>query len=319
MFKMICEKLDLGNYIESSNVAGGITNKMYKVITDKDIYAIKVINENRSDDLVSLLEEIENSEKIANIAYENGINAVCALKFNDNYIQKIDNKYIIIYKWLDGVIKLTREITLDDVSKVAKEQAKLHSINTDNYQTNKKIYRQAFNDFKKFYELLKDNNEDYILPFKNNIDIILEMYQNIYNNYLKLDDKLVFAHRDLNRKNVMWSNNEPYIIDWETTRISEPSIDFFNSIWFLSNDVEEEKFIRYASSYLEMKKINIENGVYAGIIEECNWLYFSLERLFSDDEEERFLGKESIESSITEITNYYNKIPLMKKLLKRVK
>lgn len=316
MFENICNGLNLGKVTESSNVLGGITNQMYKVITTKGTYAVKIINKNRFKDSINLLDEIENSEVIANIALKNGVNAVCALEFNGRYIQQIDNYYVLIYDWIPGKIKLTKEIDLENVRSVAYQQALLHQINVNDFNFNNKIEKYKFNDYEKYYDLLKNRNEEYLTFFKQKYEEFIKMYKNIYNNYLKLNDKLVFAHRDLNRKNIIWNNEVPYIIDWETSKLSNPSIDFFNSIWFLSNDVEETKFYEYAKTYLSNNDINIENGVYAGIIEECNWLYFSLSRLFSNDPDEVQLGIDSIESSLKEIFNYYNKIPLMLKLLK---
>ena len=318
MFEKICNELNLGKVIELNNVLGGITNQMYKVITTKGTYAVKIINKNRFKDSINLLDEIENSEVIANIASKNGVNAVCALEFNGRYIQQIDNYYFLIYDWIPGKIKLTKEINLENVRAVAYQQALLHQINVNDFNFNNKIEKYKFNDYEKYYDLLKNRNEQYLAVFKQKYEEFIKMYKNIYDNYLKLNEKLVFAHRDLNRKNIIWNNEVPYIIDWETAKLSYPSIDFFNSIWFLSNDVEENKFYEYAKTYLSNNDINIENGVYAGIIEECNWLYFSLSRLFSNDPNEVQLGITSIESSLKEIFNYYNNIPLMLKLLKSI-
>lgn len=316
MLETICDNLNLGKIIKSSVVLGGITNKMYKVITRKGIYAIKIINEKRLENALELSDEIEKSEVIANIALKNGVNAVCALEFNGKYIQKIEDFYVLVYNWVEGKIKLTKEIGLENVREVARQQALLHKININDFNLNNIIEKYEFNDYEKYYNLLKNSDEKYLSFFKQNYEKFIKMYKNIYDNYLKLNDKSVFVHRDLNRKNIIWNQEIPYIIDWETAKLSSPSIDFFNSIWFLSNDVEETKFCEYAKSYLSIMDVNIENGVYAGIIEECNWLYFSLSRLFSDDKNEIQLGIDSIESSLKEIINYYNKIPLMLKLLK---
>lgn len=318
MIENICNKLNLGNLIRFEEIKGGITNKMYKAITDKGEYALKILNTTKSNNIDELLDKIENSEIIANIAIDNYINAVAAIEFNNKYIQKIDDFYVLVYNWIDGSIKLSKEITLSDVKKVAHEQALLHAINIDNYKTNKMIFRQIHCNFDKYYNLLKDKDEDYLKMFKEKYNEFIKIYEKVYNNYLELDDKLVFTHKDLNRKNILWNSDVPYIIDWETALISDPSIDFFNSIWFLSNDVEETKFYEYAKEYLSIMNINISNGVYAGIIEECNWLYFSLERLFSNDENEINLGIDSIETSLIEIFNYYEKIPKMLNLLSSI-
>ena len=54
---------------------------------------------------------------------------------------------------------------------------------------------------------------------------------------------------------------------------------------------------------------DINYSSYAAIIEECNWLEFSLKRALSiitNNKDEIELGKNSIKSSLTEILNYYD-------------
>ena len=66
---------------------------------------------------------------------------------------------------------------------------------------------------------------------------------------------------------------------------------------------------------------SINISTYASIIEECNWLEFSLKRalsMHSNDIEEIKLGKNSINGSLTEILNYYDKIPLMIEIINKI-
>ena len=80
LFKKICNNYKLGSYIRYDEIIGGLTNKMYKLETDKEIFAIKIINSDNLNNNSNLYSKIEKSEEIANKAYDNGINAVCALK-----------------------------------------------------------------------------------------------------------------------------------------------------------------------------------------------------------------------------------------------
>jgi aminoglycoside phosphotransferase (APT) family kinase protein len=137
---------------------------------------------------------------------------------------------------------------------------------------------------------------------------------------MKLSNQLSYVHKDLNRKNVLWNDMDFRIIDWETSTIDNPSIDFFNSAWFLTNDIEEDKFKVFIKEYFSIMKLedDFEISAKASIIEECNWLAFSLRRalrLITEDEYEVNLGLDSIASSLKEILNYYSKIDLMLKYL----
>lgn len=319
LFNEICNKFKLGTLDEYIEIIGGLTNKLYKITTKSNEYAIKILNPDNLINNPNLINKIEKSEKIASIAVLNGINAINAYQFNNNYIQEINGNYILIYKWCNGNILKTQELTLEHVKLMARELAKLHSIKVkEEYKAIK--YNKI--DYYKYYELLKDNEEDWSLLFREKINDLIKLYDKVYNNYLKLSNQLSYVHKDFNRKNVLWENNIPYIIDWETATIDNPSIDFFNSAWFLTNDVQIDKYEIFINEYFSIMNLDddINYSSYAAIIEECNWLEFSLKRALSiitNNIDEIELGKNSIKSSLTEILNYYEKIPLMTTLIKK--
>jgi len=82
-FQKITADLDLGKLLEEpSRVSGGLTHKMYKVVTDKAKYVVKVLNPNimkRPDAITNF----KTAEKFEEILKENNIEAIYALEFND--------------------------------------------------------------------------------------------------------------------------------------------------------------------------------------------------------------------------------------------
>lgn len=321
MFENICGKLNLGKYVNHEQLSGGITNEVYKLTTNISTYIVKIINSDNIKNNNNLLNKIELSEYIAELAQKNGVNSVPALKYNNKYIQKIDNKYILIYNYLEGKVLLTKEITLDNVKQLAIQLAKLHSIKINKYANAIKYEK---NNYSKYYNLLENNNEQWAIFYKNNYKKLQEIYENVYKNYLNLSNQQSYIHKDYNRKNVLWQNNIPNIIDWETATIGNPSIDFFNSAWFLTADVNIDKYTTFCKEYFNIFELqdDINVSAHASIIEECNWLEYSLKRALainSKNEKEIEIGKKSIIPSLTEIINYYEKIPLMIEIIDKVK
>lgn len=312
--KEIFKKYDLGIIKDTPIIiTGGITNSLYKVITNKGSYAIKIISKNEDN----IIKKIEFSENISNIAKENSINSVVALKLNNKYVNKYEDIYFLIYEWCEGKVLLSKEITLEHIKNIAISLATLHKIEVkDKFEV---IKYEKIN-YNYYYELLKNNNEKWALFFKDNFKKLITIYDTVYDNYTKLSKQLSYVHKDLNRKNIIWNGFIPNIIDWETSTIGNPSLDFFNSAWFLTNDIEEEKYKVFTKEYLSIMNLtdNLEVAIKSSIIYECEWLEFSLKRALeinSNNLEEINLGKDSIESSLTEIMNYYDKIPLMIKYL----
>ena len=320
MIDKICEELNLGSLISTEMLFGGETNIVYKVKTTIGEYVIKLINSDRVKHNKKLISNIEKSEIIAVEALKNGVNAICAIKFKNKYVQCFNKQYFLVFKYFDGKVLLSREIKLKHVKKLAIELAKLHSIKVKKRKINFK-YKKI--DYKKYYNLLENTNEEWVLFFKENFNDLYNIYELVFNNYKKLSNQTVCIHNDYNRKNILWKNDIPYIIDWETASFGNPSIDFFLSAWFLTDDVDEKKYRIFVKTYFSMFKLkdNVHISIYAAIVEECNWLCFSLERalgLYSKSESEITLGKNAIVPSLTEIINYYRKIPVMIKITEEI-
>ena len=103
---------NFGNKIISiDKIMGGLSHRIYKVLTDKGEYAVKELNAG----IMKRQEAYNNfvfSEKVANIAKQNGINAVEAIKIQNDIMKQIENKYYMIFNWIDGKILEENEINM---------------------------------------------------------------------------------------------------------------------------------------------------------------------------------------------------------------
>ena len=107
---------NLGNKINNiDKVIGGLSHRMYKVETDKGIYAVKELNAG----VMKREKAYSNfvfSEKVTDIVKENGISAIGALKLNNDIMLKIEDSYFMVFEWLEGRILKAEEITEKQVS-----------------------------------------------------------------------------------------------------------------------------------------------------------------------------------------------------------
>lgn len=301
-------------------ITGGITNQLYQLTTTTGQYAIKIMNPTKLKEDPDIIKKLEISETIATKARLNGVNAICAISFDQHYVNENDGIYFLIYPWCDGTILTSKEITPTHLKLIAKQQATLHKIKVT---TSYDLKEMSKIDYSYYYNLVKFKEEPWALFFKKNFMRLQEIYEITFQNYQHLSKQVSYVHKDLNRKNILWQNETPYIIDWETATISNPSLDFFNSAWFLTEDIKKDKYKVFTKEYLTIMNLEdpIEVSIYSAIIEECKWLEFSLKRalgLYSSENSKIELGKASIESSLTEIINYFDKIPFMIQYLKEV-
>ena len=119
---------NLGNKINKiDKVSGGLSHRMYKVETDKGIYAVKELNSG----VMKREKAYSNfvfSEKVTDIAKENGIFAIGAIKLKNDIIIKIDGSYFMVFEWLEGQILKSEEITDKHCEIIGKILAKIHNM-----------------------------------------------------------------------------------------------------------------------------------------------------------------------------------------------
>ncbi len=94
--KKFCLDNNLGNVINISKLPGGLMHKMFKVEASIGVYAMKVLN----PEVMSRSDAYNNfiiSEKISNLAKDNGIIVSSALLINGNYLTKYDDIYYMVF------------------------------------------------------------------------------------------------------------------------------------------------------------------------------------------------------------------------------
>lgn len=78
---------NLGNIIEEPlKVTGGLTHRMFKIVTDKGRYIVKLLNPNIMK-RPTAMENFNRADRIEEILKDNGISAIYSLKFNDKKMQ----------------------------------------------------------------------------------------------------------------------------------------------------------------------------------------------------------------------------------------
>ena len=128
LFEKIVKKIDLGKLIEKpEQVNGGLTHRMFKIVTSKGKYIIKLLNKNIMKRPTALA-NFSKADSIEEILKSHGIDAIYSLKFNDRKMQLIDDQYFYVYEWFDGKTLKNNEITALNCKKIGKVLAEIHNI-----------------------------------------------------------------------------------------------------------------------------------------------------------------------------------------------
>lgn len=310
MEKLI-RKFDLGSkIIKVTQIHGGLSNRMYRVETDQAEYAIKKLNktlmQNKSE-----FERIVFAEKVAKIAEENGISVERALEFENRIIHKMDEDYYMIFNWNYGSHFQPEDVTDETCNTIGELLAKIHNLDLSKIEAEKSKEMQIRTiDWNSLAKIAKEQNKYYYKDLVENIEILYEINKKTNEALEYAKSNLIISHRDLIKKNILWNENKPTVIDWESSGYVNPTVELVQVCWNWANgDVgkfEFEKFGIIVNSYLQnvknYKKEDMKKLIYANLWEAIEWLEYNLKRSLCIESTYR---KEEIELAEEQI-NYLN-------------
>jgi len=320
----LCTLINIGKVKNISKITGGLMHKMFKVETDKGIYCIKVLNPevmNRRDAYNNFI----ISESISNLAKDNNIPVSSALKINNDFIIKLEDTYYMIFNYIDGKVLKDSEITIDHCKQIGNILSKIHSLDYKKLDLDTEIKEDKF--YVEWDKYISNNNfnkmeykELYLANYKKYYSILKRVVERFNDS----NNILAICHRDMDPKNVMWSNNNPIIIDWESASLANPYRELLEVAlsWsgFLSNNFNKNKFISVIKEYSKYRNINDIDWysiICGNLIGRFGWLDYNLKRslgIKSDDTEEIALASKEVIKTIDEINRYLHLIDTMYKI-----
>ncbi len=276
--------------IGTEKIVGGLSHNMYRVETDKALFAIKELN----PAIMRRKEAYDNfvfSERVARFAKQNGINAVCALQFNGEVVLKIEDSFFVVFDWLRGETLTAEQVKVEHCEIIGKTLAEIHNINFFELQNVRLQNMQAeIFDFESYVPPAKERNKAYAQNLQNSIPLLIQYNKQAAQSIQKLNGVLTISHADLDRKNVMWQNFTPFLIDWESSGCINPTLELVQVAWYWAGgDVENldrNKFERLIKSYVEEYNgktcADYTNIVCANLSSKLAWLEYNLKRSMNE-------------------------------------
>ena len=310
-FNKLVLNLNLGKLIEEpSRVTGGLTHKMYKVVTDRNKYIVKLLNPNIMK-RPTALGNYEKADKFEIMFQDNNIDAIYSLEFNGKKMQLQDGQYFYIYNWYDGKSLKDNEIKHINCEKIGKQLAEIHNISLkeENWVEDTKNI-----DWKYYINLAKEKESPIYDMLFDKIDLLNESMKKGNEVVKELPNYIAVCHNDLDSKNVLWIDDNYKIIDLECLGYSNPYLELFTLAlcWsgYESCNINFDLFKTFMDSYFKYSKlkrdINWEVLYYAnnGRLE---WLLYNIKRalmLETDSEEEQQLGINEVKETIDHVVYY---------------
>lgn len=312
-FENVFKKLNLKDIvIEVSPITGGLLHKMYKVTTNKGVYAIKKLNPL----VMQRKESYDNyvrSEKISRYLIEHGINGISSLGNINNFIIKEEDDYYMAFPWLEGHILSSLDLSINHVKKIGHLLGRIHKIG-NNYPKEKLSSLKENTNWKNYLGV----NE----LFDQSYELITMLDNKAINSYNKLTKNVLISHLDMDLKNVMWDKDDnPYLIDFESANYVNPTFDLLDVslYWSLAEtNFNFSYFKEFISSYLEENNINYDEASFAidSIYKNhLGWLAYNLDKLILNSKDKEAL--EEVNKTINSINNYLKLMPLISEYLNK--
>lgn len=324
-FERLCNTLGLGDIIGfPKTIAGGLLHRMYSIETTQEKYAVKALNPQIMLRPMAMKNFI-NSEQVANIV-SNNIPALPAKKFNDISMQEIDNQFYLVFDWIEGKSLKPNEISIFHCERIGTILADIHMTDfselgiANDWSNNEQLI-----DWNCYLEKGKENNTVWVSQLQTIIDRLYDWTVQSNKATMLFSADMVISHRDLDPKNVMWSQDNPIIIDWEAAGYINPMYELIETAIYWAEDemgdIERGKFMAFIEGYKKrygILKANWKMVLVNGFLGKLGWLEYNLKRslwIECADMEEQQMGTDQVIGTIKDIRGYADMIPELEKWL----
>lgn len=298
------EVLNLGRLKEIVKVNSS-QNKVFEVITDSGKFILKQYSKDAikgKKDLNKRIKQIEISEQFS----DHGINVILPLRFGNNYFVKYIDNYFLIYDYYEYRIIDEDELTLKEIEILGKTLAKMHklNINEDLEWQYKKInidYEMCLNSFEKINDKLYD-------CLKNNIEQLI-LLTNDCNDFDDLLDNFCISHNDYKLKNILWDDEDMYLIDFDACALANPYVALAEAAYSLSRQkgvINWDFYEEFLKSYLRIYccDTDFKKALKAAMNGKLQWLEYMIGRLLNND----LLMVKDVIAMINEVILYFDNI-----------
>ncbi|MCJ8010755.1 phosphotransferase [Paenibacillus sp. KQZ6P-2] len=327
-FEKLSNILKLGEIVETpKEISGGLLHRMFEIETSKGKIAIKVLNPQIMARPTALHNFIR-SERIANIA-ANSLPAKPAKTIDGKSIHNIDNHFYLIFDWIDGNSLKSHEVNIGHCKKIGSILADIHKTdfsqieNRNNYDN---FDNTGVTDWNSYLTKGEEINSVWVNLLQENIKQLFVWSDKAKKSSRMLAAEQVISHGDLEPKNVMWFQENPVIIDWESAGYINPMHDLVETAiyWSVneSRSNDKERFLAFISGY--QKRFGILQADWRMVLEhgylgKLDWLEYSLKRslwIECTDEKEQRRGTLQVADTINALIQYEEMVSEIENWLK---
>lgn len=220
---LLCSRYRLGQLIAPPRpVAGGLIHRLYRLTTNQGDFAVKVLDPAimRQE---GIRDEFRRSEHAAGLFAAAGIPAVLAKEALGGTVQDIGALTVIAYPWCDGRVLPKSAASPHQASQIGAILGRIHTLNLPG-NSGLAASRQPMPSGD--WESLVRRGHEQEIEWASALEAALpDLF--LWDRAGREAEELlprtqVISHCDLDQKNVLWLNNTPVLIDWESAGPTRP-------------------------------------------------------------------------------------------------
>lgn len=308
----------LGNVIlPITTVSGGFMHRMYRVTTDCGIYAIKHLN----PEIMSRTDAHANykrAETIEHILEKEGIPIVPSITVNGHKMQNLEGSFFYIFNWQKGSITNWNNILNDECNIAGNILGRIHAIEPKNVPHQEPELSEI--NWHEYICKAKETNSEITTLLTDNEVLLYYAEKELNKARASLPDIMCVSDEDMDPKNIMWDNGNPWVIDLECLDYGNPISHVFQLALQWSGistcNMDIEKMIAFFDGYLEAYDncFRAYSDVFGLAYTWVEWLEYNIQRALGAciDETEKKMG-------ISEVRNTIERIKYIRTMEKEIK
>ncbi len=301
-------------------VSGGLMHRMYKVITDSGVYAVKHLNAEIMK-RPGVHENFARAEKIEGILENNDIPIVPAMVIGGKKMQKIDDQFFYIFRWQEGRITDWNHISTEMCFKAGNILGRIHAIEPQNIAHQTPVTSHI--DWQGYVQEAKEKNSAIASLLEENTELLIYMESELNKARASLPPVLCLSNEDMDPKNIMWDNGIPWMIDLECLDYGNPISHVMQLAlqWsgIVTCEMDVDRMIAFFDGYLEAYD-NCFRG-YSDVVGVAytwvEWLEYNIQRALGKcmDSAERELGISEVRNTMDRMKYIHKTTPQIKEAL----
>ena len=322
----LCLTLGLGQLCnEPEPISGGLLHTMYHVRTSSGGFAVKLLNPDimiRPDAIQNMI----NSERIAR-KLQNTVPLVTAKEFDEGTLIAFEGSYYMIFDWIDGLSIYAPDITAEHCSQIGRILGQIHEANVRIENSLTCVQMPSHYEWSNFLEKADQQDSECFDILQSNLQALTRWSERVSHSWSVVSAHQVISHRDLDPKNVLWANGQPYLIDWESAGFVNPAQELIEIInyWATGSDGEYclEKIAHILLAYREcnsLSHVNWDAIFDCGFEGMLGWTAYNVRLVLGmegDGMKDRSKGLREIKKTLDELYRYDNQTKQLQNYISR--